>query len=89
MSIENNPEEAVQRNMKLPGLSHYTMEQLFYISFAQFYCEKNVENEDFLDPHSPGKFRVIGSLTNNKRFAKTFNCPAKTPMNPDHKCILW
>ena len=90
MSIEKNPEVAKTRNMKLPGLSEYTLEQLFYISFAHSRCEVNIDKSSFVDDvHSPGKFRVNGVVSNSKRFAKIFNCPAKSPMNPEHKCILW
>jgi len=89
MSIEKDPEIAKTRNMKLPGLSEYTIEQLFYISFAHANCEVNIDEMNFENTHSPGKFRVNGVVSNNKRFAKIFNCPAKSPMNPDHKCTLW
>jgi predicted metalloendopeptidase len=89
MSIEKNPEIAKTRNMKLPGLSEYTMEQLFYISYAHANCEVRNNKKIFEDTHSPGVFRVNGVVSNNKRFAKIFNCPAKSPMNPDHKCTLW
>ena len=89
MSIEKDPEIAKTRNMKLPGLSEYTIEQLFYISFAHSNCEVRNNKDVFENVHSPGKFRVNGVVSNNKRFAKIFNCPAKSPMNPEHKCTLW
>jgi len=82
-----------ERNKVLPGLSDFTAEQLFYISFSQAFCEKltpevrEIRNEN--DPHSPGKYRVIGTLSNNEHFAKTFNCPKKSPMNPEKKCLIW
>ncbi|ORX79354.1 zincin [Anaeromyces robustus] len=89
LSIENNPEKAKERNKLLPGLSNYTMDQLFYISFAHSNCEVGVSEYANEDEHSPGKSRVNGSVSNNKRFAKIFNCPTKSPMNPDMKCVLW
>lgn len=39
--------------------------------------------------HSPGKFRVIGTLSNTRDFAQVFNCPLGTPMNPIKKCSVW
>jgi len=82
-----------ERNKALPGLSDFTAEQLFFISFGQAFCEKYTPEirekriED--DPHSPGEYRVIGSISNNEYFAKAFNCPKKSPMNPEKKCLIW
>jgi len=89
MSIENNPEKATERNMLLPGLSDYSMEQLFYISFAQSWCEIGNNGKFIHDVHSPNKYRVNGPVSNSKRFAKVFNCPAQSAMNPEEKCTLW
>ncbi|EDL29907.1 endothelin converting enzyme 1 [Mus musculus] len=41
------------------------------------------------DPHSPSRFRVIGSLSNSKEFSEHFRCPPGSPMNPHHKCEVW
>jgi len=106
LSMKNNSEKIKQRNMKLPGLSNYTMDQLFYISFGQNLCAvgqttpplEDIENQNLYDPdfysqdpdpHAPGRYRVIGSLSNNKYFNKIFNCPTKSPMNTEKKCTLW
>jgi len=89
ISMKRNPEKAEERNMRLPGLSDYTLDQLFYISYAHQYCNTGNEMNYINDPHSPGRFRVNGVVSNSKRFAKVFNCPANSPMNPNNKCVLW
>nr|XP_024216416.1 neprilysin [Halyomorpha halys] len=76
----------------LPGLEHYTHEQLFFLAFANVWCEKTIESDEIMslgDVHSPNKFRVLGTLGNSPEFADAWNCPKKTKMNPENKCILW
>jgi len=88
LSIEKNPEKAKEHNLVLPNLSEYSLDQLFYISFAQSYCAKGspyVPN----DSHSPEKFRVNGAISNSEHFAQVFNCPINSTMNPKNKCSLW
>jgi len=93
LSSIKDPKKFSERNKALPGLSDFTPEQLFYIAFGQSFCEKNtpelLEMLNETDPHSPGQYRIIGSVSNNEHFAKTFNCPKNSPMNPEKKCLIW
>ena len=41
------------------------------------------------DVHSPAHARVVLSLANFDEFAKTYNCPVNSRMNPKDKCIVW
>ncbi|XP_078493279.1 phosphate-regulating neutral endopeptidase PHEX [Ciona intestinalis] len=70
-----------------------TNDQLFFIGFANVRCGKythaGAANINAVDVHSPGRFRVIGSLQNFDKFSKAFNCPVGSKMNPKHKCIIW
>ncbi|XP_076162839.1 M13 family metallopeptidase neprilysin 2 isoform X1 [Ptiloglossa arizonensis] len=87
--------EWVRRNNqepRLPGLS-YSPEQLFWISAANTWCSKYRPEAMKLRIttgfHSPGKFRVLGPLSNMEEFAKDFNCPLGSKMNPEKKCAVW
>jgi len=86
--------EAQGPELPLPGLTQFTSEQMFFISNAQVWCElqtpQSLLGQVLNDPHSPGKFRVIGPVGNSEDFQTAFNCPVDSPMNRgDEKCKLW
>lgn len=70
-------------------------ERLFFTAFAQTWCEvdrkKSAITSVLTDEHAPGKFRVIGGLTQFKPFADAFQCPEGSPMAPkdSDRCHLW
>ncbi|XP_014272262.1 neprilysin-4 isoform X3 [Halyomorpha halys] len=76
----------------LPGLN-YTGMQLFFLNFAQVWCGDTrpaaTRNKMKTAVHSPGKYRVIGTLSNSVDFSKVYNCPLGSPMNPMKKCSVW
>jgi endothelin-converting enzyme/putative endopeptidase len=41
------------------------------------------------DPHSPGKYRVNGVVTNMPDFQQAFHCKAGQPMVREHPCKVW
>nr|XP_029529921.1 neprilysin-like [Oncorhynchus nerka] len=61
--------------------------------FLQVWCgthrPQQAVNSIKVDVHSPGKFRVLGSLQNFPEFAKAFNCPKNSYMVPDSICRVW
>eukprot|EP00960_Hanusia_phi_P072075 767698-Hanusia_phi.AAC.6 len=69
--------------------------RLFFTSFAQTWCEvdrkKSAISSVLTDAHAPGKFRVIGALTQFAPFAEVFQCPSGSPMAPkdETRCQLW
>ncbi|XP_072508599.1 kell blood group glycoprotein isoform X2 [Notamacropus eugenii] len=67
------------------GLNLY---QLFYRSYAQVMCG-SPNLQDAQDLYSPPILRVHGPLSNTPTFARYFNCPRGTPMNPGSHCQLW
>ncbi|XP_050344222.1 phosphate-regulating neutral endopeptidase PHEX [Nymphalis io] len=77
---------------KLPGFEHLTSEQLFFLSFGNLWCgvsTKDTLKADLADEHSPQQFRARGALQNNADFARIWNCPPGSPMNPSKKCIIF
>ncbi|XP_039285677.1 endothelin-converting enzyme homolog [Nilaparvata lugens] len=81
-----------KEEQQLPALN-LTHEQLFFLGFAQVWCSASTEEAMSLqiekDAHAPSKFRVIGSLSNSIEFARVFNCPLGSKMNPKDKCEVW
>ncbi len=71
----------------------FTAEQRFFIGFAQVWCENRTPETARLlaktDPHSPGEYRVIGTVQNNADFAKAFNCKAGQKMVRANACHVW
>ncbi|XP_071645367.1 LOW QUALITY PROTEIN: neprilysin-like [Temnothorax longispinosus] len=78
----------------LPGHEDLTTEQLFFLSFANLWCEAAATNNATIDDaqsdvHSTGRLRVIGSVSNSRDFAEAYNCPVGSAMNPEKKCHIW
>jgi len=82
-----------QAGAPAPAVPGLTNDQLFFVGFAQAWCELITPEYSRLlagiDYHSPGKFRVRGALTQSPEFAKAFSCQEGTPMNPPNKCEVW
>lgn len=71
----------------------YSEEQVFFLAFAQSWCEKM--RPEFLElmaktnPHSPPHYRVNGVLADVPAFAEAFSCKEGTPMRPAKVCSVW
>ncbi|MEA2344460.1 MAG: putative endopeptidase, partial [Thermoanaerobaculia bacterium] len=40
-------------------------------------------------PHSPGKYRINGIVSDLPQFQKAFNCAADSPMVRSKACQVW
>ncbi|CEF64101.1 Phosphate-regulating neutral endopeptidase [Strongyloides ratti] len=77
----------------IPGYEKYNKLQLFYIAFGQTHCSymsyinelKQIEK----GLHSIEYYRVIGTISNQENFHKSFHCNNTLPMNPINKCKFW
>ncbi|KAH0372742.1 peptidase family M13, partial [Aureobasidium melanogenum] len=75
-------------DLMLPGLDHFTKEQIFFLAYGQTWCgkmrEEQIVQRIYTDPHSPDMFRIKGTTANSREFREAFNCPVKAPT-----CELW
>jgi putative endopeptidase len=71
----------------------FNEDQQFFLSFGQSWCSKDREEVARLlaqvDPHSPAKFRVNGTLTNSPEFARAFACAEGKALSPKRRCDVW
>ena len=77
----------------LPGFESMTPQQMLWVSWGQVWCSKfrdaKMKTQIETGQHSPGKYRINGPLANNQDFARDFNCPLASGMNPEKKCEVW
>ncbi len=71
----------------------FTPDQRFFIGFAQWACEnqrpENLRANAITNPHSPGKYRINGIVSNVPEFKKAFKCGEKAPMVREKACRAW
>jgi len=71
----------------------YTEAQRYFIGFAQVWCQNSHDAYNrqaaLSDPHSPGKWRVNGTVQNFDEFGKAFSCKKGQPMYPQNSCRVW
>ena len=79
---------------KDPGpIDGYTTDQRFFLGYAQVWCQ-NVTPQELgvrvkTDPHSPGRYRVNGVVSNSPEFQKAFSCKQGDKMVSQNACRVW
>jgi putative endopeptidase len=85
-------EATANENLQQPQ-DGFTPDQRFFIGFAQWACSnQRPENERvnaLTNPHSPGRYRINGIVSNLPEFAKAFNCGPEKPMVRKNICRIW
>jgi putative endopeptidase len=71
----------------------FTPDQRFFVGFAQWACEnqrpENLRANAITNPHSPGKYRINGIVSNIPEFKRAFKCGDKAPMVREKACRVW
>jgi endothelin-converting enzyme/putative endopeptidase len=74
----------------IDGLS---AEQRFFLGFANVWCQNRTDAISrmlvTIDPHSPGKYRVNGTVSNMPEFREVYHCAATAPMVNQNACRVW
>jgi putative endopeptidase len=78
---------------RLEPIQGFTPDQRFFIGMAQWVCNnerpENLRLRAATDPHSPGKYRINGVVSNMPEFQKAFNCKPGQPMVREKACRVW
>ncbi len=75
---------------QIDGLS---AQQRFFLGWANVWCQNRRDAVSRLaaqtDPHSPGKNRVNGVVSNMPEFREAYHCAADAPMVSKNACRVW
>ena len=70
-----------------------TYQQRFFLGWANVWCQNRSDQFARLlatvDPHSPGKWRVNGTVSNMPEFQEAFHCKANATMVRQNACRVW
>jgi len=79
-----------QPRKKIEG---FTPEQRFFISYGQIWCmhmtDEAARMRAQVDPHSPGRYRVNGVVSNTPEFHTAFECEPGDAMVRKQICRVW
>jgi endothelin-converting enzyme/putative endopeptidase len=74
----------------IDGLS---AEQRFFLGWANVWCQNRTDAVSrmlvTIDPHSPSKYRVNGTISNMPEFREAYHCAATAPMVNQNACKVW
>jgi putative endopeptidase len=74
-------------------LDGFTPEQRVFLGYGQIWCESRRPAYERLqaqtNPHSPGRYRVNGVVSNMPEFQQAFSCKADAPMARGSACRVW
>ncbi|KAK0657907.1 hypothetical protein B0T16DRAFT_502818 [Cercophora newfieldiana] len=72
-----------KKDLDLPGLEKFTHDQLFFIFYANTWCESLTPEGHAkswpTDTHAPHANRIIGGTANSRAFREAFQCKKREP----------
>ena len=76
-----------------PAVDGLTAKQRFFLGWANVWCQNRTDAFArmlvTIDPHSPGKNRVNGTVSNMPEFRDAYHCKADAPMVNQNACRVW
>jgi len=70
-----------------------TANQRFFLGWANVWCANRTDAVSRMlatvDPHSPPKWRVNGTISNMPEFREAYHCKADAPMVRENACHVW
>ena len=76
-----------------PPIDGLTAQQRFFLGWANVWCQNRTDAIArmlvTIDPHSPGKNRVNGTVSNMREFREAYQCKADAPMVNQNACRVW
>jgi putative endopeptidase len=76
-----------------PPADGFDVKQRFFVSYGQSWCmnqtDESIKKHAKSDPHSTGRWRVNGVVSNMPEFGQAFSCKAGSPMNPTAPNRVW
>lgn len=87
--------KAALNGKEAPIIDGLTGDQRFFMGYAQIWrskiVEKSMRNRVATDPHSPGEFRALGSLSNMNEFYEAFDVKKGDAMYiaPEKRVTIW
>jgi putative endopeptidase len=71
----------------------FTAQQRFFLGWANVWCQNRTDALSrmlvTIDPHSPGKYRVNGTVSNMPEFREAFHCKPNAAMINQNACRVW
>ena len=93
VSLAYDAMERALEGTRRQSIDGFTPEQRFFLAYAQARLSVLRPEQARLfqatDPHSPGRFRVNGPLSNMPEFARAFGCKAGDPMVRGERAKIW